>query len=450
VITDAPWFYADPQRNIQGPFRGEEMRQWFEAGYFKGDLPISQNPKGPFHLLSSLFPDPVVAFKPTPEEKEDESAKLALAQQRAQEEAAAAEQARAEAEEKERIAADLRRKEKAAAEAAEKEAQAQQARAVAAAAAAEQNAQLKMMLGLSAGAQEKPDSQEGLNIAGPPKVIVTQKRTSASPSTKEQPPSNQQPQAAQNSKQNRPQPRAPQPAALPAAASPAPAARPPAPAWGGAAVAGKASGGKKSMSEIQLEEARVRARRAKENTGRNPSGGGWANIAASGGGSTAWSSGELKQTPAMAVPAPAVLTAPRPGAAPKPVAASMQQVRAKQQAQVSAGQKQALVQQQRAKKTVDNFGENSQMPPALESWCKEQMRKLNGSDDLTLVTFCMTLTDPIEIRQYLTAYLGSTPQVNSFATEFISRKGGGKGKQEEWESAGGTKKGKKKKATNTK
>jgi transcription initiation factor TFIID subunit TAF12 len=95
----------------------------------------------------------------------------------------------------------------------------------------------------------------------------------------------------------------------------------------------------------------------------------------------------------MVVPVAAALTAPRPGVAPKPVAASMQQVRAKQQAQVSAGQKQALVQQQRAKKSVDNFGENSQMSPALESWCKEQMRKLNGSDDLTLVRllFCIPI-----------------------------------------------------------
>ena len=60
------------------------------------------------------------------------------------------------------------------------------------------------------------------------------------------------------------------------------------------------------------------------------------------------------------------------------------------------------------------------------------MQKINGSDDLTLVQFCLTLTDSDEIRQYLTAYLGSTPQVNNFATEFIKKKGGGNGRQEEW------------------
>lgn len=57
----------------------------------------------------------------------------------------------------------------------------------------------------------------------------------------------------------------------------------------------------------------------------------------------------------------------------------------------------------------------------------------------------MTLNDADEIRQYLTAYLGSTPQVNNFATEFIARKNG-KSRQDEWESATTKgKKGKKKK-----
>mmetsp|Transcript_1614 Transcript_1614/g.5388 ORF Transcript_1614/g.5388 Transcript_1614/m.5388 type:complete len:81 (-) Transcript_1614:5-247(-) len=36
----------------------------------------------------------------------------------------------------------------------------------------------------------------------------------------------------------------------------------------------------------------------------------------------------------------------------------------------------------------------------------------------------MTLTDNSEIRQYLSMYLGSTPQVAAFANEFIKRKQG--------------------------
>ena len=38
------------------------MRQWLEAGYFKGDLPISQVTSGPFHQLCIWFPDLNSAF----------------------------------------------------------------------------------------------------------------------------------------------------------------------------------------------------------------------------------------------------------------------------------------------------------------------------------------------------------------------------------------------------
>ncbi|KAH8052228.1 GYF domain containing protein [Aureococcus anophagefferens] len=63
-------------------------------------------------------------------------------------------------------------------------------------------------------------------------------------------------------------------------------------------------------------------------------------------------------------------------------------------------------------------------PDALQTWCKTQLKKINGSDDITLIQFCMTLTDNSEIRQYLSMYLGSTPQVAAFANEFIKRKQG--------------------------
>eukprot|EP00571_Detonula_confervacea_P010765 CAMPEP_0172297246 /NCGR_PEP_ID=MMETSP1058-20130122/343_1 /TAXON_ID=83371 /ORGANISM="Detonula confervacea, Strain CCMP 353" /LENGTH=954 /DNA_ID=CAMNT_0013006375 /DNA_START=61 /DNA_END=2922 /DNA_ORIENTATION=- len=97
-VTDAPWFYADPQGNIQGPFGGDEMRQWLEAGYFKGDLPISQNNAGPFRTLSSYFSNAGKAFQPTPVNTpslEDNSAEVKA---RAEAEAAAEANARAEAE----------------------------------------------------------------------------------------------------------------------------------------------------------------------------------------------------------------------------------------------------------------------------------------------------------------------------------------------------------------
>ena len=136
-------------------------------------------------------------------------------------------------------------------------------------------------------------------------------------------------------------------------------------------------------------------------------------------------------------------------------ATSTQALRMKQQAQVAA-QKQALAKSQvaamsmqqgsnSAASTVDNFGESGKMSPAMEAWCKEQLRKLNGNDDLTLVSFCMTLKDPNEVNQYLSAYLGSNAAVSKFAAEFIARKGGTKPQESEWESAGNSKKGRKKK-----
>jgi hypothetical protein len=41
---------------------------------------------------------------------------------------------------------------------------------------------------------------------------------------------------------------------------------------------------------------------------------------------------------------------------------------------------------------------------------------------MTLVEYCMTLEDPSEIRANIAAYLGSTPCVAMFASEFIQRK----------------------------
>jgi hypothetical protein len=134
-----------------------------------------------------------------------------------------------------------------------------------------------------------------------------------------------------------------------------------APAWGGAASAAP----RKSISEIQQEEARAAARLAMErqNIPRSSSGG-WANVAASKGGSTGWTSGMVKTTPAAVLTNPNVANAPRPSP--------------------SGTQQQSSAQRPRSENEAsDDFG--ASMPPALENWCKEQMKKLTGSDDLTLV-----------------------------------------------------------------
>jgi hypothetical protein len=75
------------------------------------------------------------------------------------------------------------------------------------------------------------------------------------------------------------------------------------------------------------------------------------------------------------------------------------------------------------KKSKASFG-GSAMPGDMADWCSVQLKKINNSDDLTLVEFCMSLGSAVEIREYLAAYLGSTPQVSQFATEFIKKKDG--------------------------
>jgi hypothetical protein len=47
---------------------------------------------------------------------------------------------------------------------------------------------------------------------------------------------------------------------------------------------------------------------------------------------------------------------------------------------------------------------------------------MNQSDDLSLIQVCYSMQSAVDIREYLADYLGSTPQVSLFATEFIKRK----------------------------
>ena len=62
-------------------------------------------------------------------------------------------------------------------------------------------------------------------------------------------------------------------------------------------------------------------------------------------------------------------------------------------------------------KGKSDFG-GQNMSVDMAEWCAQQLRKLNNSDDLTLVQFCMSLDSPVEVREYLADYLGSTPQVS--------------------------------------
>ena len=313
------------------------MRQWLEAGYFKGDLPISQQPRGPFLPLQALFPDLSVAFRFPGDDAPNDSNAAA--------EAAAAEEERRAREEEERRAAEERAQAeaRAAAEADLREREAAE-RKQTAARDQNQSAQLKMMLGLgkSGGSGEKLDE-------------TAQEQPEAAPKKKDKGQTKQKQQ-----RQSSPA----QPAAKAPAASPA---------WGGASSAAP----RKSIAEIQQEEARTAARLAKERQ-QNPrsSSGGWANIAASKGGSSGWQSGTVKPTPSAVVINPNV------------AAATVETIRP---SQAASGQRLASASQRSRGTTSDNAADDfgASMSPALESWCKDQMKKLNGSDDLTLVLCCV-------------------------------------------------------------
>jgi len=469
VVTNDPWFYADPQSNVQGPFGGEEMRQWLEAGYFKGDLPISQNPEGSFRPLSSLFPDLTIAFKPAAP-SEVEQARITTEAEVMMEAKAQADAIQELAEKAEAEKAEIEKAKADAKETAEKDRIAKEASVVVEIKAQEvesmiddtqqniqtvghhnavtnkkQSDQLKMLLGLDRSAEnDNPTdiiSHKGVVVSGPPPFRGKEIQQVVKPVPK----TITDPQPQTNPAKTKPSKKvatvvSPQPEkgslSIP---TPIPA---PTPAWGGAG-AGKISGRKKSMSEIQREEAKIAAEVAKQRgalTQTNPivggSSGGWANIAASGG-TSAWSGNTVIPSP---VPVSTSISAlPSAGSA----GAGFQQARSRQQIAANTVQQQAL-NRSSTQKTMDEFGVNGKMSPMLESWCKEQMKKLNGTDDMTLVAFCMTLSDPIEIKQYITAYLGSTPQVNNFASEFINRKSGNP-RQEQWETT--AKKGRKKKGT---
>ncbi|KAJ1457347.1 hypothetical protein M885DRAFT_427472, partial [Pelagophyceae sp. CCMP2097] len=61
-----PWFYRDPQGLFQGPFQAEQMRQWFELGYFDDGLPLRLGEAGDFTPLGELFRDAADAFTTPP------------------------------------------------------------------------------------------------------------------------------------------------------------------------------------------------------------------------------------------------------------------------------------------------------------------------------------------------------------------------------------------------
>ncbi|KUF77187.1 PERQ amino acid-rich with GYF domain-containing protein [Phytophthora nicotianae] len=220
---------------------------------------------------------------------------------------------------------------------------------------------------------------------------------------------------------NAPSPPAPSPPAQVPTTKAAPAPAPAAPAaspWGTPAVVTKSSASK-SMRDILAEEERLAQERAKasENTPTNSH---WMNIVA----------GNKVAAAAIPKPSRSVL-----GPVPASVLKSRQQIRAangaakpsppKTESDASfwnfgAAQKESTSTSAQVG-TSNAFGSKN-VSSEFMTWALKQLKTIDSNADVTLLEYCATVEDPGEVREYLAAYLGSTPRVSAFATEFIQRK----------------------------
>ncbi|KAF1336660.1 Perq amino acid-rich with gyf domain-containing protein, partial [Globisporangium splendens] len=216
--------------------------------------------------------------------------------------------------------------------------------------------------------------------------------------------------------------------------SPAPAA--PSSSGGGAspwgvpvATAQPTIASKQSLRDIQAEEERLAQERARKNEGGTSSNSHWVNVVAG----------------------TSVTPAPKPvrsslGPVPVSVLKSRQQIRATNGADSSAPKTSPTPAKVESDASFWNFGAaqtakasssgsattdevkvsnafgNTAVSSEFMTWAAKQFQAISGREDLTLMEYCASLEDPGEIREYLAAYLGSTPRVSAFATEFIQRK----------------------------
>lgn len=57
----------------------------------------------------------------------------------------------------------------------------------------------------------------------------------------------------------------------------------------------------------------------------------------------------------------------------------------------------------------------------FDDWCQQEMLKLSGSDDISLLDFCISLDDS-QVLSYLQDYLGQSKDVTNFAKSFIKKR----------------------------
>ncbi|CAI5700857.1 hypothetical protein KXD40_005775 [Peronospora effusa] len=191
--------------------------------------------------------------------------------------------------------------------------------------------------------------------------------------------------------------------------------------WGTPATVTK-SNTSKSMRDILAEEERLAQERARANENA-PTSSHWMNIVA----------GNKVAAAAIPKPSRSVL-----GPVPASVLKSRQQIRA-----TNGTPKPSSLQTERdasfwnfgaAPSAGKEFASNgaqvdssnafgsSKISSEFMGWAVKQLKTIDSNANVTLLEYCASVEDPGEIREYLAAYLGSTPRVSAFATEFIQRK----------------------------
>ena len=60
------WYYKDASMQVQGPFEGEAMANWYKLGYLSSELQVSSSHNGDFYSLSTVMEgalNPAAAFR---------------------------------------------------------------------------------------------------------------------------------------------------------------------------------------------------------------------------------------------------------------------------------------------------------------------------------------------------------------------------------------------------
>lgn len=60
----------------------------------------------------------------------------------------------------------------------------------------------------------------------------------------------------------------------------------------------------------------------------------------------------------------------------------------------------------------------------FKQWCREQMVILTGTDDITVLEFCMSMTSYEEVKDVICEFIGTSSNVVKFVKEFYKRKAG--------------------------